>query len=292
MKKIIFNHNFVNGWGDTFLCIFDILNCIDYLKQNFNDFEIIYTINDVYNINTLDKVLNLNFLNQFVDKFEILVRPEILSLNNGYTEYKNKIYKRIYSGRNYDVTNNVPGAFDVFIDESDFDEINSRKIPFIDFTFNDVDDRPKNFNIFNDDLVYKCDEFINNNFNNEFDSIYYRSLNPIDEKKMDWFVKKLEETIDINQTYFMCSNSSVVKKKLLESKIKIKLFRDLDNHDLHHVPNGFVYLGQSIDDAIFAVTELIILSRGKHIYYSGEVNNISLFNWYAINIKKVKLINI
>jgi hypothetical protein len=141
-------------------------------------------------------------------------------------------------------------------------------------------------------LAFGPEQSGKNNFNNEFDSIYYRSLNPIDEKKMDWFVKKLEETIDINQTYFMCSNSSVVKKKLLESKIKIKLFRDLDNHDLHHVPNGFVYLGQSIDDAIFAVTELIILSRGKHIYYSGEVNNISLFNWYAINIKKVKLINI
>jgi len=291
-KKIIFNHNFVNGWGDTFLCVFDILNCIDYLKNNFDDFEIIYTINDVYNVRTLDKVLNLEFLNSFVDRFEILINPELINLNNGFTIYKNITYKRIYSGRNDEITNNTPGTFDVFVLESDFDEIKNRSIPFIDFTFNDIDDRPKDFDIFNRDLVNKCHEFIQKNFKHEFDSIFYRSLKPINEDKMDSFVNELENTLDQEKDYFMCSNSSVIKKKLIDSKIKIRLFRDLDNHDINHVPLGPVAFGQTIDDALFAVGELIILSMGKHIYYSGEITNISLFNWYAMNIKNVKLVNL
>lgn len=279
----------MNGWGDTFLCAFDILNCIDYIKNKYQDFQIIYTVNDVHNVKILQSVLNLNFLNYFVDEFEILTHPELIILTDGFTNYKNNKYKRIYSGRNDNTHNNIPGAFDVFVSEEHFDEINERNIPFIDFTFNDIDDRVKDFDFFNEDLVKNCDLFIKNNFNDNFESIYYRSLNPVNEYKMDLFIENLNKILDKNKSYFMCSNSSIIKKKLLDDNFKIKLFRDLNNHDDKHIPNGFSNL---IDDAIFAVTELMILSKCSVIYYYGEINNISLFNWYPTNVKKVKLITL
>jgi hypothetical protein len=288
MKKIIFNHNFVNGWGDTFLCIFDIINCIDFIRSKFNDYEIIYIINNPYNSVSLEKVLNLEFLNHFVHSFKILNSHETVKINNGKIYYDNITYQRIYSGRNNDVNNNIPGTFDVFIPEQD-EKID---VPFIDFTYNDIDSRPKDFNIFNLDLVNNCNNFVKNNLNEKFDSIFYRALSPINVDKMNNFVNILENTLDLNKTYFMCSNSSVIKEKILQSKINIKLFRDLNNHNKNHVPNGYVKDCASVDDALFAVTEMLILSKGSHIYYSGEINNISLFNWYPINIKKVKLINL
>ena len=95
--------------------------------------------------------------------------------------------------------------------------------------------------------------------------------------------------LDYNKKYFLCSNSSFVKEIFQETNLHILLFRTLEFHDSNHIPNGFVRYGLNISDALFAVEELLILSKGDIINYCGDMLWVSLFNWYAINIKKIKL---
>jgi hypothetical protein len=83
-----------------------------------------------------------------------------------------------------------------------------------------------------------------------------------------------------------------VKKIFSETNLDIKMYRDLENHNPNHISTGFVRFGQTIDEALYVVGELIILSKCKNIYYCGDMSYTSLFNWYPINIKKVKLTNI
>jgi len=288
--KIILQFMYANGWGDTFLSIFDILNFTDYIKKTHPEMEIIFQINNINNVNVLDKVLNIDFLNSYFHKFKILNTSELALPVNGIITYENETFKRIYSGRNPDPLNNIPGVFDVFVQDSDYEHVKNLNIPYLDFTFNDLDSRPKDFNIFNENIVTQANEFITNNFKNEdFYSIYYRALVPINESKLNNFKTEMMKILDSSKNYFICSNSGYAKKVFLELPYKIIPYRDLNNHDLNHIPNGFMGGDTAITDALFAVTELLLLSKSKHIYYSGDITSVSLFNWYSINIKNVEL---
>jgi hypothetical protein len=70
-NKILFKFSFENGWGDTFLSVFDIVNCVDFLKNQYPNFQFILLINDKYNVKTLEEVLNIDFFNEFFDEFKI-----------------------------------------------------------------------------------------------------------------------------------------------------------------------------------------------------------------------------
>ena len=65
------------------------------------------------------------------------------------------------------------------------------------------------------------------------------------------------------------------------------MYRDLENHNPNLISNGFTRYGQTLEEALFVVGELLILSKSKNIYYSGDISFTSLFNWYSINIKKL-----
>jgi hypothetical protein len=75
---------------------------------------------------------------------------------------------------------------------------------------------------------------------------------------------------------------------MLNSKLNIKLFRDLDNHKPNHFPNGFTY---SYEDAYYPISEMLIMGESKFIHYSGEQSYVSLFNFYPLCVKGVKLKN-
>jgi len=288
VNKIIFKFSFENGWGDTFLSVFDIINCAEYMKKMYPMFNYVFIINDTKNLKTLERVLNLDFFKNFFYHFEIVNGTNLFLHSYGKTLYKEVEYKRIYSGRNQDIHNNINGIFDVFVPSKEYEIIENFNIPFTDFTFDNIDDRPKNFDVFNLDLIKKVDEFVENNFDQDFDSIYYRSLVPPNFDKITNFKEKLLTILDPKKKYFLCSNSHLVKQEFLKTNLNIKLFRDLTNHGINHIPNGQT---SSFEDALFAVSELVILGKSKNVYYSGDMNWVSLFNWYAINIKKVKLIN-
>lgn len=287
--KILFKFSFENGWGDTFLSVFDIVNCADFLKKEYPELEINLVINDEHNVKTLQQVLNLKFFNKLFDKFEILNGDKCFRPVNGVCTYNNENYRRLYSGRNEDVSNNTNGIFDVFVLIDDYKLVENLKIPFSNFTFNDIDDRPKLFNVFNTDIVKNVEIFINDNFKGEFDSIYYRCVPPLNEQKILRFRDKLVEMLDSEKEYFICSNANFVKKVFSETNLNLKMYRSLEQHDPNVISNGFTRSGQTIEEALFVVGELILLGKSRTIYYSGDMTYTSLFNWYAINIKKVKL---
>lgn len=290
--KIIIKFDFQNGWGDTFLSLFDILNCIDYIKKNHPELYVIFLINDLYNINTLKLVLNTEYFEGIVDEFNILNINELFINKNGFGEYKGTKFERIYSGRNDFIKNNIPGIYDVYSEEKSLEYVSNLKIPFLDFTFDNLDERVKYFPIFNESLVERANKFIQENLDYKFESIYYRAINPLNYNNLNNFINKLKSQIDFSKKYFMCSNSALIKKMVKEIGVDVKFFRDLDSHDINHIPNGFVRFGQLAEDAIFPVTEMIILGQSSNIIYSGDIQHVSLFNWYAINVKKVNLTNI
>jgi hypothetical protein len=290
--KLLFKFDFANGWGDTFLSLFDIVNCINYVKENYPNFYIIFLINDNNSVDTLKLVLDFEFFNQISDEFNVLSKDSLFKNLNGIGWYKNEKFSRIYSGRNEDTKNNIPGIFDVFCLESNLNEIINLNIPFLNFTFNDIDDRVEYFPIFNKNLINLANDFIKDNFNSGFESIYFRALNPLNYENIDSFKNKLSKFVSKEKKYFMCSNSSLVKKIILDEGYNVIFFRNFKDHNLDHIPNGFTVFGQTVEDAIFPVTEMIILGESSKIIYSGDIQNVSLFNWYAINIKKVNLENI
>lgn len=291
-NKILFKFSFENGWGDTFLSIFDIVNCADFIKKTYPDYELELIINDEFNVNTLDKVINLEFFNNFFNEFKILNKDNLFKNLNGFSNYNGVEYKRLYSGRNQNIFNNINGIFDVFIPLKEYENVANLNIPFIDFTFNDVDDRANDFDVFNKDIVTLVDDFISNNLDSDFESIYYRALTPLNHDKIIKFRDEVSKTLDPNKKYFICSNASFVKKVFSELNLNIKMYRDLENHNPNLISNGFTRYGQTLEEALFVVGELLILSKSKNIYYSGDISFTSLFNWYSINIKKVKLTNI
>jgi len=136
-NKILFKFSFENGWGDTFLSVFDIVNCVDFLKNQYPNFQFILLINDKYNVKTLEEVLNIDFFNEFFDEFKILNKDNLFVSVNGFSTYGDIEYKRLYSGRNNDVFNDINGIFDVYVPTSNYDDVKNLNIPFIDFTFND-----------------------------------------------------------------------------------------------------------------------------------------------------------
>jgi len=291
-NKILFKFSFENGWGDTFLSIFDIVNCADFIRKTYPEYELELVINDESNVNTLDKVINIEFFNNLFNEFKILNTDNLFKNLNGFSNYNGVEYKRLYSGRNQEIFNSVNGIFDVFVPLKNYENVSSLNIPFINFTFNDIDDRPKDFDVFNKNIVTLVDDFISNNLDSDFESIYYRALTPLNYDRIMKFRDEVLKTLYPNKKYFICSNASFVKKVFSELNLNIKMYRDLENHNPNLISNGFTKGGQTLEEALFVVGELLILSKSKNIYYSGDISYTSLFNWYSINVKKVKLTNI
>jgi hypothetical protein len=271
------------------LSIFDIVNCADYIKNNYPDFKLFFYINDRFNTNVLNEVLNINFFESFFSDFKILNSSKLFKNNFGISVFDNIHYKRLYSGRNELIFNNIPGIFDVFVPIEHYEYFQNLKIPFIDFTFDNNDDRVKDFDIFNKKIVNSVNKFVEDNYPNGFESIYYRVVPPINEKRILEFRNVLDKNLTRENKYFLCSNSSFVKRVFSETDLNIIHYKKIENHDLNFIPNGFVLQGLSLENALFAVAEMLILSKGNKIHYCGDMTWVSLFNWYSINIKKVKL---
>jgi hypothetical protein len=291
-KKVILTYCHYQGWGDSMISIFDILNMTDYLKTHYTDFHITLLINDIGNLEVekiLNEILDLKFFENFFDEFRIQVVSFSAFNNSGTVFLDNEIYKRIYSGRNEEVNNNTPGIFDFYVLQENYEEVKNLNLPLLDFTFDENDDRVKNFPIFKKEILERVDDFIAQNFENEFYSICYRSISPINYQNLNDVASTIKLKLNPNQEYFLCSNSAECKERIKDSGLKIKLIRDVSQHNKNEILNGLSISENKIFDAIHSVCEMIILSKSKKIYYSGELSWVSLFTWYAKNVGKVEL---
>jgi hypothetical protein len=290
--RFVFKSDFENGWGDTFIGIYDLVNLVDSIRTNHLNSEFTLLINNGHNSNGLNVALDVEFFKDHFNTFKILTGENLIVLKEGTISYENNEYKRIYSGNNHEPMNSVPGCLDVFVLEEQYDDIKNLNINYEQFKFNFSSKNVKDFPVYNKEIVESIEQFISDNFNGDFESIYYRSSATPQISKMESFIQELVNTLDKDKEYFFCSNSALVKQMIMDTDLNIKLFRGLDNHNINHIPNGFVHHGNQKDvDTFFAVGEMIILAKSKVIHYDGEQSYPSLFNWYANVVKDVKLID-
>jgi len=273
------------------ISIFDILNFADFIKSKYPEIFITMVINDIRNLN-VDKVLNhvldINFFQNFFNDFSIQTINYVEFNKEGSCVYNNEDYERVYSGRNGDVENNIPGCFDLFIHKDFLNEFKTYNINYFDFTFNEDDEREiLQFPIFNKKVVEYAEEIKQKYLGENFESICYRT-NVTDFEKLKNFRNKLNETIDKKNNYFICSNSSEVKKFLSELDVNSHMVRGFVDEKYHL--DGYPTGDNQMIDAFNSVTELYLLGESKKIYYDGEMPWVSLFVWYARTVKKIKFI--
>lgn len=279
------------GWGDSMISIHDILNCCDYIKQNHKDIGmslIILDIRDKKIKEVLSEVFDLDFFKSYFDSFDI-IKISFEEFNNfGRPNIGQENYVRFYSGRNSNPYNNTPGIFDVYVNSLD---IASYNIPFHKFTFDDFGGEVKKFSIFNKNILHKVDTFISKNFKEKFKGVCYRSgTSSVNYDNLNLIINKIKEKLDYSVEYFLCSNSSDCKLKISETKLHLKMYRTVEEHPNNHILDGFPVGDNIIFDAISSVCEMLILGRCEKIYYSGEMNWISYFTWYARNVEKKELV--
>lgn len=286
MKKIILAYSHYLGWGDSIKSIFNILNCGSHIRKNMNNVNITFIILDNRSLDIeplLKEVFDFNYFKSFFDKVTIQKNTFENFNNNGVCKFENELYNRIYSCYNYDLKNNIPGCFDVYVNDIDF----FKNIPFLDLTFDDTDKIIIDYPIFNDKIISLSEEIING-FGGEFSSICYRSHDLFPDP---FKIKNLQEKISQNgKKFFLYSNSIEARKQLFLSHIYIKMIRPFDSLPSNHFLDGFPVGDNRLTDAIFAVCELYIMGHSKEIFYGGEMGWISYFTWYAKNIKKIKII--
>jgi hypothetical protein len=290
--KFVFKSDFENGWGDTFIGIYDLVNLVDHIRTEHPNSEFTLLINNRHNSNGLNVALDVEFFEKHFNTFKILSSEDLVTLKDGMINYLGIDYRRLYSGNNYDPSNSSPGCLDVFILEEQFVSIKNLNISYESFKFNFSSKNVKDFSVYNKEIMESIERFISDNFKGEFESIYYRSSATPQINKMEAFILELVNTLDKDKEYFFCSNSALVKQMIMKTDLNIKLFRGMDNHEINHIPNGFVHHGNQKDvDTFFAVGEMVILGKSNVIHYDGEQSYPSLFNWYANVVKNVKLID-
>ncbi len=286
MKKIIFSYLHYMGWGDSLISLFDIINCAEYIKTNHSDIEITLVVNDCSSKNISDifpQVFDINFFNSFFDKFIIQEKQFHQFTTNNKCELDNISYNRVYSGRNYDMTPNVPGIFDVFVNDDFNEEFKTLDIPFTKFTFNDDGSSIiKDFPIFNKNVLDIVDEYINKELVNGFKSIHYRisdTPSPNNFEKLQEIKKILKDKLSQEDTHFLLTNHGIPKKELMSV---------IPNHKDEMI-NGYNMSNRTvISDPVISMVELLIISRGDYIYTYGDYPWISYFTFYARNVKRVK----
>lgn len=286
MKKVILSYCHHQGWGDSMISIFDILNLTNFLRNKYDDIYITLIINDIQNFdieNTLNEVFDINFFKTFFDKF-VIQKKSFIDFNNfGCCEFNHTKYNRIYSGRNDDVKNNIPGIYDLYVEKniSHIFELNTSDYDY--FVFNEIENKKiKEFPIFNKKVINHVNNFISENFVGEFESVCYRANNIFDKNKINNLLNKLDK----NKTYFLSSNSSLIKEKISKEIPNIKMIRGFKNS---YNLSGYSNSSSKISDAFYSICELYALGESKTIYYEGELPWVSLFVWYARNVRKVEI---
>jgi hypothetical protein len=295
--KVLINSRQDDGWGDVISTIFQATGFINHLIDNFPNMEVMYFINDNHNLGQLQHILNFEYFESITNRFGILSDENKIQHLGGYTIFEGIRYERAYSVCNYSGLNtNVPGKFDIFVLDENKEEFMSLNLPFENFNWHCLDNRAKYYPVINPKIIEKAEEFVKNNFEEDFESIRWRwSWDDREcnienqEKKFKEYIKYLESKVDLRKYYFFSSNSRRLKDIVNSSKIKVKFYWSLDDHSVDNTPVGPLLFDKDISESIITVTEIMILTYCKKIYYSYCNLPCSLFNWVAINSKKIPM---
>ena len=295
--KVLVNSRQEDGWGDVISTIMSATGFINFLKDNHPSVEVFYFINDNHNLGQLQHILDFEYFNTITNRFGILSRENLIGHLGGYTMFEDIRYERAYSVCNHSgINTNVPGKFDIFVIEEDLEEFRRMELPIENFNWSCFDRRAEYYPIINPYIVKQAEEFAKNNFNEDFESIRWRWSWQENEcnvenqvEKFKEYIKFLENKIDLNKTYFFSSNSRLLKDHINSSKIKVKFFWDLESHKYDNTPVGPLLFDSDVSESIITVTEIMILTFCKKIYYSYCNLPCSLFNWVAINSKKIPI---
>ncbi len=294
MKKIIFSYLHYMGWGDSLISLFDIINCVDFIKQKYPDVEISLVVNDCASKNIkhiFPQVFDIDYLNSFFNDVIIQEKNfDQFSVDNKLT-FNDENFVRIFSGRNGDLTPNIPGIFDVYVNEEFTNKIKSLDIPFNDFVFNTYENEIINdYPIFNNKIVKIVDDFVNTELKNDFISVHYRIGDaPSDDEygRIDSVKDILINKLSTNDSHFFLTNHGIVKQKLLPVIPNCKVFIDLESHSDDMI-NGYRPNDRmGLNDSIISIIELLIISKSKIIYTYSDYGWISYFTFYARKVKNV-----
>lgn len=293
MKKIVFSYLHYMGWGDTLISLFDIINCANYIRNNYPDLELNLVINDCAQKRISEifpEVFDTSFFDKLFDNWIIQEKAFHSFCVEGKCEFNNELFTRIYSGRNYQNLQNVPGIFDVYYNDLLIEELNQYEIDYIKFTFeNDGSSDIHDFPIFNKSIVEMVDSFIEKHLDNDFESVHYRIFDDPSKQYLDRFDDKmilLKGRINPNKKYFVTTNHGYVKKGLNEVINNSVFFITKTQHEEDMI-NGYNLDRKGSNDVISSIVELLIHSRSKKLYYYTDYSWVSYFTWYARNVKRV-----
>lgn len=282
-KTILFNNDYINGVGDTFASLYKLINCAACIRCLYPEYKLIYLVNSPRNSLSLQYITNFNFLNSLFDEFKVLSYFQQFTVRDNIGNYNGYNFKRLVTDKEPDIN---PGAY-VYVPLDDYNSYQNLNIPFEMFKFQGIDIKPKNFEIIKPDILNNAKAFVQSNFPNGFEAIHFRSDLLVDEKKTFKFRDEVIPYLDKSKSYFMCSNSGFAKRTLLETGFDIKFFKPLSTHD--DVRRMYGGHESEIQSAIECVTEMVILGESSHLYQLSAFSWLSLFTWYAVNVKKVPL---
>jgi hypothetical protein len=279
------------GWGDLMQRLIPVLNFIDFLKKTQPNIEVYLSIVENQESKYLHNALNLTFFNSFVNHFDLISDPREI-FNNYKIDFLNTKFTKFYSFNSIlDVTQKGSGSWNIYIDDDNYENFKTLDLDLLSFnqknleTFN-YKTLDNNFPIFNQELENKAIDFLKNNFIEPFESIFYRSTYELNAELLNKFCEQLKSTLDINKDFFVCSNKGEVKNAFNKAGFKVRSIRNSDTFTKELGP-GVTYFDVKIYE--FLVLETIVLSHSQAIHYCGQVNNISLFNWYPAAVKNVEL---
>lgn len=289
--KILVSIEHGMGWGDFIQRLISSLNYIHFVKENCPDAYISFVLYEK-GTNFLEKSLNTIFLKSFVNHLNF--KNDYYIFENFNAEYGSIKYKRLYSIFNHrGIESRCPGFWDVFVEEEKYEEFKAMNLNAYKFGYRNISENEgrvpdHNFPIFNVDLYNEAKEFINNNFTEPYESIYYRSSCVPDIALIEKFSNHLKQNLDLSKTYFVCSNVSDAKISLQNAGLDLKMIRPIETHN-----KNYTFGVTGIDEKIFSylVTETVLLSKSKRIHYCGDHYVVSVFNWYPALVKGIELIN-
>lgn len=283
--NILFTSDYGAGIGDFLVKIYGLCNLKKYIEKNISFEKTIFVIEEGAP-GILNRMLNMNFFNTFFDKFVIQHRyNHIPDFGKNTVSYSGTTFFKKFSAIG-NLEKNSAGSWDFYTDTS-----GPIDLPFSEFDYRDITTRRSqpipdhNLDIFNPHLIEQSIDFVNRYFPEGFETIYYRTLGPLDNNHLYSSIEKIKKHISQDKKYFITSNSERAKQEILSA---------IHNSIAYKInPNKQDGFGQAIDD-IYNIENLIIemfvMSYGSNIIYSGNHYYISLFNYYPHMVKKIPLI--